>query len=237
MAVVLRKVYAGDRRYSPCALGKAHSDMKISPDQPLSQDPESQLLWAYKESLRVEKHWTNQVQNQQRRIAAVLAVNGFLLAFLAAGGLQLSAKPSHQWYFYPFSISLILLSIALVFGVLSLWPMIKVAGSKKGARHELLEWLHNTFFPSTRDGFEDKDLWLNSLAIKDRALGPSEDFDRLLRDLCERAAGNADGNLDLRNTMIRRRMFMNWEILFIAVALIVLTIALVGWGVHILTPS
>jgi len=31
-------------------------------------------------------------------------------------------------------------------------------------------------------------------------------------------------------------MFMNWEILFIAGALIVLIIALVGWGVHILTP-
>jgi hypothetical protein len=84
---------------------------------------------------------------------------------------------------------------------------------------------------------QDKDLWLNSLAIKDRALGSTEDFDRLLRDLCERAAGNADGNLDVRNTVIRRRMFMNWEILFIVVALIVLTIALIGWGVHILTPS
>jgi hypothetical protein len=211
--------------------------MKISPDQPPSQDRESQLLWAYKESLRVEQHWTDQVQNQQRRIAAVLAVNGFLLAFLAAGGLQLSAKPSHQWYFYPFSISLILLSIALVFGVLSLWPIIKIAGSKKGAQRELLEWLHNTFLPPMPSEFEDDDLWLDSQKIIRRALAPAEDFDRLLQDLCERAAGNANGNLSHRDTLIRRRMFMNWEILFIAVALVVLTISLVGWGVHILTPS
>lgn len=211
--------------------------MKISPDQPPTQDREAQLLWAYKESLRVEHHWTNQVQNQQRRIAAVLAVNGFLLAFLAAGGLQLSAKPSHEWYFYPYSISLVLLAIALFFGVLSLWPIIRIADSKKGARREWLGWLHNTFLPSMPSEFNDDYLWLDSRKIIQRALAPTEDFQRLLNDLCERAAGNADGNLSHQNTLIRRRMFMNWEILFIASALIVLIIALVGWGVHILTPA
>jgi hypothetical protein len=206
--------------------------MEISPDQPPPHDREWQLLWAYKESLRVEQHWTDQVQNQQRRIAAVLAVNGFLLAFLAAGGLQLSAKPSHQWYFYPFSISLILLSVALIFGVLSLWPIIKIVGSEKSARREWLEWLHYTFLPPMPPEFGDNDLWLDSRKIIRRALAPAEDFDRLLNDLCERAADNANGNLGHRNTLIRRRMFMNWEILFIAGALIILIIALIGWGVH-----
>ena len=84
--------------------------------------------------------------------------------------------------------------------------------------------------------FKDDYLWLDSRKIIQRALSPTEDFQRLLNDLCERAAGNADGNLSHQNTLIRRRMFMNWEILFIAGALIVLIIALVGWGVHILTP-
>ena len=210
--------------------------MKISPDQAPTEHGEARLLWAYQESLRVEQHWTDQVQNQQRRIVAVLAVNGILLAFLAAGVLQLSAKPSHEWYFYPFSISLILLAIALFFGVLSLWPMIRIAGSKKGARREWLEWLHNTFLPSMPSEFKDDYLWLDSRKIVQRALAPGDDFQGLLNDLCKRAAGNADGNLSHQNTLIRRRMFMNWEILFIASALIVLIIALVGWGVHILTP-
>lgn len=205
------------------------SDVTVSHDQPL-QDQRSRLLWAYKESLRIEKHWTDQVQDQQTRSAAVLAVNGFLLAFLAVAGLKLSAKPTHEWYFYTFVFSLILLSVALAFGVLSLWPTIKIAGSRgSGGR---CTWLRSTFYPPMATGFGEEHLWLNSQEIIRRVRVESEDFDKLLSHLCERAAGNAHGNLDHRNTLIRRRVYMHWQILFIAGALILLIITLVGWGVH-----
>jgi hypothetical protein len=208
------------------------SDMAVSHDQEL-QDPRSRLLWAYKQSLRIEKHWTDQVQDQQNRSAAVLAVNGFLLAFLPVAGLKLSATPVHEWYLYTFASTLILLSIALAFGVGSLWPMIKIAGSgRRGARPT---WLRSTFYPSKSTGFDEEHLWLNSQEIIRRARGAhmeSEDFDNLLSDLCERAAGNAHGNLDHSNTLIRRRALMHWQILFIALALILLIITLAGWGAH-----
>ena len=65
---------------------------------------------------------------------------------------------------------------------------------------------------------------------------PTQDSDALLLDLFEQAARNANGNLDLRKTVIRRRKFINREILLMALALIALIIALIGWGAHI-TPS
>jgi hypothetical protein len=201
------------------------SDMAVSHDQKL-QDPRSRLLWAYEQSLRIEKHWTDQVQDQQNRSAAVLAVNGFLLAFLAVAGLKLSAPPVHEWYFYTFASSLILLSVALSFGVLSLWPMIKIAGSGGSG------WLRTTFFHTKSTAFDEEHLWLNSQEITRRALAESQDFNTLLFDLCERAAGNAHGNLDHSNTLIRRRVYMHWQILFIAGALILLIVTLVGWGMH-----
>jgi hypothetical protein len=201
------------------------SDMAVSHDQEL-QDPRSRLLWAYKQSLRIEKHWTDQVQDQQNRSAAVLAVNGFLLAFLAVAGLKLSAPPVHEWYFYTFASSLVLLSVALSFGVLSLWPMIKIAGSGESG------WLRTTFFHPKSKAFDEEHLWLNSKEIIRRARAESEDFDTLLSDLCERAAGNAKGNLDHSNTLIRRRVYMHWQILFIAGALILLIVTLVAWGMH-----
>jgi hypothetical protein len=158
-----------------------------------------------------------------------------LLAFLAAGGLPISATP-YYWYFYPFLASLILLSFGVIFGVLAMWPVIPISGSEKGTRPQWQEWLLERLLPRKRTGFGDEDLWLDSLAIKDRALWLAEDSDALLRDLFKQAAGNANGNLDLRKTVIRRRKFINWEILLMALALIALIIALIGWGAHI-TPS
>jgi hypothetical protein len=89
----------------------------------------SLLKWTYGELLRIEGHWTEQIQNQQRRIAAVLAVNGFLLAFLAAGGLQFYGSSQTGWYRVPLYIALILLALGLAFGVVSLLPRIPIAGA------------------------------------------------------------------------------------------------------------
>jgi hypothetical protein len=91
----------------------------------------SLLKWTYSELLRIEGHWTEQIQNQQRRITAVLAVNGFLLAFLAAGGLQFYGRTPAGWYRVPLYMSLILLALGLAFGVVSLIPRIPIARSRQ----------------------------------------------------------------------------------------------------------
>ena len=91
------------------------------------------LKWAYDDLLRIEQHWTDQIQNQQKRIAAVLAVNGFLLGFLASGGLGFYSVQV-GWYRVPLDITLILLAFGLIFGVASLVPGIPVAGRTVNAR-------------------------------------------------------------------------------------------------------
>jgi hypothetical protein len=37
--------------------------------------------------LRAESHWTDQLQNQQQRIATILTANGIMLAFVGGSGL------------------------------------------------------------------------------------------------------------------------------------------------------
>jgi hypothetical protein len=95
----------------------------------------------------MESHWTDQVQNQQRRIAAVLAVNGFLLAFLATGGLlQFYGQPQSGWYRYPLDICLILLTIGLIFGVVALVPRIPITRPDKSVEPTRPEESGDLFF-------------------------------------------------------------------------------------------
>lgn len=103
--------------------------MHSEPGSPTSEfsDTTETLKWTYEELVRIEAHWTDQIQNQQRRIAAVLAVNGFLLAFLATGGLQFYGAVQAGWFRIPLDICLILLTVGLIFGVLALLPRIQLA--------------------------------------------------------------------------------------------------------------
>jgi hypothetical protein len=103
--------------------------------------------WLHAEMIRIEQHWTDQTQNQQRRIGAILAVNGFLLAFLAAGGLGISEKLGRGWYLYPYYLCLVLLAAALVFGMVTLVPRLKIGGggtpseSPSEPNHSVRQWL------------------------------------------------------------------------------------------------
>jgi hypothetical protein len=100
-------------------------------------DPSETLKWLHHEMVRIESHWTDQLQNQQRRIGAVLAVNGFLLAFLAAAGLGVDTQDSAKgWYLYPFYLSLLLLSIALIFGMIVLIPHVPIGGNESESESE-----------------------------------------------------------------------------------------------------
>ncbi len=187
-------------------------------------------LWAYEQLVRIEQHWTDQTQNQQRRITAVLAVNGFLLAFLAAAGFQVTTRPFSGWYLYPFYACLILLSVALVFGVLTLLPQITISGRETGSRG----WIYENLIATTAG--EHPSLWLDSQQVLDefRQAREAGEFDQFVLRMCESVAGNANGNLDHRATLSRRRRWMHWQIAFIMVSLALLIIAVVGLAVHVL---
>ncbi|HXQ18692.1 MAG TPA: hypothetical protein VN781_03595 [Acidimicrobiales bacterium] len=198
-------------------------------------DSTEALLWVHDELIRIERHWTDQVQNQQRRIAAILAVNGFLLAFLATAGLQITTRRITGWYLYPFYSCLVLLAAALVFGVLTLFPQIPISGSKadrKSVRGDRKEWLRSTFFPPPPGPM---DFWLDSGKVWEAFTRlPDRNMDALLLQSCESIAANANGNLTHNRVQVRRRKWMNWQIGFIMLSLILLIVAVVGWAVHIL---
>ncbi len=196
----------------------------------MSVNRSSADVWVYEQLLRIEQHWTDQIQNQQRRITAVLAVNGFLLAFLAAAGFQVTSRPLRGWYLYPFYVSLILLSGALVFGVLTLLPRIPIAGGVTGPKG----WVHDNLIASTPD--ERPPLWLDSQRVLDefRRAGKTGEFDDYMRQMCDSVAANAHGNLDHQDTVVRRRRWMHWQIALIILSLALLIVAVVGLAVHVL---
>jgi hypothetical protein len=197
-----------------------------------SEELSQSLLWVYGDLLRIERHWTDQVQNQQRRIAAVLAVNGFLLAFLAAAGFQVTAKQESSWYLYPFYACLVLLTLALLFGVLTLFPQISIAGTSQSRG----EWFRDHFWSKVPDEFAKTDFWLNSVAVWDGFnRSPYSSKHDLLVDLCKSVSANANGNLNLSQAQVRRRRWMNWQIAFIILSLILLVVSVFGWAVHVLT--
>jgi len=123
---------APDVRRRLAAAVVARYGARVPPEQAETTET---LKWAYEELRRIERHWTEQIQNQQRRVAAVLAVNGFLLAFLAAAGLQFTASAQTGWFRIPLDICVILLALGLVFGVLALVPRIPIAGPHPAAAH------------------------------------------------------------------------------------------------------
>jgi hypothetical protein len=202
-------------------------------------DPSTELRnlqWTYAEMLRIEGHWTDQVQNQQRRIAAVLAVNGFLLAFLSTAGLQFDSRHLQGWYYYPFYSCLVLLSLALVFGVVTLFPQIPISGRKEGdnlSNDRRARWIHSTFFSEVPRDVDA--LWLNAAKIWNEVGDNAGEvnFDRTLRNLCQSIATDM-GTLSHTKTMTRRRKWMNWQILLIMLSLVLLMVAIVGQATHVL---
>jgi hypothetical protein len=223
------------------------------------------LQWTYAELVRIETHWTGQIQDQQRRIAAVLAVNGFLLAFLAAGGLSFYGSRQTGWVRIPLGICLALLAFGLTFGVLALVPKIAVAGgrSRPGAdaegpeddwnaisdlvtleptapppRMTRLQRFKKAFFTDRDDRINEgatvQDAWLDSRVVWYGVRGCLPDFsaladlDKVLFQLCESVARNADWNREHKKTNARRRVMMNRDIAFVILALVALIVAIFG---------
>lgn len=80
----------------------------------------------YEHLVLVESHWTAQVQNQQQRNGAILTVTGFLLGFSGfTGAVEFQGQwhePAAQW----FAFGLLALASAVVLGVASMWPSIRI---------------------------------------------------------------------------------------------------------------
>jgi len=88
--------------------------------------------WVYDELLRIEGHYTQQVQNQQSRITTSLTVTGFMFAFLASAAF-LQTKASHSTYVL-LLWALIVFSIGLLAGVVALFSLISVSTSTPRSR-------------------------------------------------------------------------------------------------------
>lgn len=137
----------------------------------------------YADLLRIERHWTEQVQNQQQRIATILTMNAFLLGLLVAAGLA-EGVPQRSWPAYVFLGALIILSLALVLGILALRPRIRIPGTGIGAVRGILA----SFRPTTDQPLEDPATWLNAQRTLDVANAASEV--EALRELCASVVEN-----------------------------------------------
>lgn len=94
-------------------------------ESPGAPNTDSRRIWIYEQILRAEAHWTEQLQNQQQRIATILSANGIMLAFVSGSGL-LAFRNS--WWL---PRGLLVASIAafaagLIFGLRALRPGVKV---------------------------------------------------------------------------------------------------------------
>jgi hypothetical protein len=207
--------------------------------------PSETVTWLHGEMVRIESHWTSQVQNQQRRIAAVLAVNGFLLAFLAAAGLGANSHSLGKgWYLYPFYISTFFLSIALIFGMVVLIPQVPIGGGAREANEtpegsneapaDIKHWIRATY---GRPRLEAPSPWLDSQKIfteversLDRsALTPS---DIVVLEVSRSAGENQEWNRNLQMTNERRRRWLNWEMTFILLGILSLILTVIGGAQH-----
>ncbi len=198
-------------------------------------DRQVSLEWVHAELVRIEQHWTDQVQNQQRRIAAVLAVNGFLLGFLSAAAF-LAPEPIGGSPRPLFVTSLALLAVALGVGVLELFPQIKIGQNQdelpqadSGQR-----WLRTRFFSLADPDVVGLPLWLDAGRVWEsyRQVSSHSAAHSFLWPLCASVAANAHGNRDHWFAMARRRRLLHLQIAIVLIALGLLISALAIWATH-----
>ncbi len=204
------------------------------PQDPLTADVDG-LRWLYEELLRMERHWTEQVQNQQQRISTLLTVTGILLGFLAGAGFltgTLSAQQMH-WPAYIYIGSLISLCVALFWGILALRPSIPIAGTSLNketethgrVRSAILD-VFRCFLPKSHFVSEPMPLRLDPRTVRRRADSVPEAA--LLRALCDEAAANEE-KANLRDALLKRRLLIYRQSVFLFLSLLLLIGALVGF--------
>ncbi len=167
------------------------------------------------ELIRIEAHWTAQVQNQQTRILAILTVNSFALAFLTAAGFR---STGHGTGFELFGASLIVLTVALIVGVGGLIPNI-------GLERDDVK------VDDPPRGLPGEPLWLDSYAVWSARTTPAADrHSEALGKLCESIAKNQNWNRKHGETLSFRRRVMKIQLGLIVVGLLIL-VAAIGYRI------
>ena len=166
----------------------------------------------YAELLRIERNWTQQIQDQETRISALLQVSSILLGFLTGAGFlaRLPDPDVLRWPVYLYVGSLVSLCFALFMGIRALKPRIRIAGTTR---------------PLGRVDPEPPPMWLNQKAVLGYAGSASEGA--LLRELCESAVKNQDEACHPRQ-LDKRRTLMLRQYAFLMLALTLLIGALAG---------
>jgi hypothetical protein len=140
-------------------------------------------LMVYSRLLDIERHWTEQIQNQQQRIQTILTVNGILLGFLAAAGfseiVQRGALTGGL-----FVASLITLTVALGVGIFALWPGTPISS---------------------------RSLWLDPKAAK--RLAEQSSTGKAVREMCQsvvdsQASADHPGILQLRRSLMHAQLIL-----------------------------
>jgi hypothetical protein len=173
-------------------------------------DQSEGLNWIYGQMMRVEEYWAKQLQEQQTGLNSVMAVNGFLLAFLAGPGLGVSNTIGKGWYLYPYFSALTLLCIALLVG-LRIWaPRVRAIDLKEA--------------PSSAESY-----WLDSKAIWDdyRERGDSGLSD-ILQKIAKTAGESQDWTQNIRRRLVSRRKFVRTQLILIGLATVALMTAIGG---------
>ena len=206
------------------------------PRNAMTSDVEG-LRWLYAELLRIERHWTDQVQNQQQRISTLLTVTGILLGFLAGAGFLTGtlSLPVHHWPAYVYIASLVSLCFALFMGIRALRPSIPISGTSLNSPNspksrspfvKATVDLLVAFRPKRSFQQDEMALWLDARAVRDKA-GSSSEGD-LLRELCDAAAANRE-KANHRDVLLERRLLMYRQFVFLLLSLVLLVCALVGF--------
>jgi NADH:ubiquinone oxidoreductase subunit 5 (subunit L)/multisubunit Na+/H+ antiporter MnhA subunit len=176
-------------------------------------DGRAKWRWVYEELIRIERNWTEQVQEQQARISTLLSVSGVLLGFLAGAGFLAKLLEARvlRWPVYLYVGALIGFCFALFMGIRALRPRIPIAFRPSG-KH-------------TAEAAEPPPMWLNQRTVLARALTLPEAA--LLRELCQSAVENQDKAQHPRR-LGERRALMFWQYAFLMLSLVLLIGALVG---------
>ena len=77
------------------------------------------LHWTYEELKRIERSRTDELQNQQLRVATVLVANTFILGLVANEAL---GNKTVSWEIGFELASVVVLAVAVLFGIVALWP-------------------------------------------------------------------------------------------------------------------
>ena len=210
-------------------------------------EPEiERLRWVFDEVMRMEQHWTKQLQDQQQRIATMLTVNGFLLAFLAVGGFGSHELLSGTWPSYFFLASVIGLCLALFMGLFALKPSIPISGAEEKRAEQKSRTrakdpmtlvmivrsfmqVVRTFRPKKSFRISSPQLWLDPHGLLELVSGSSHM--EMIQSLISSTAQYGGVAAEHRSTLLGRRLWMYRQLAFLIVSLGMLIVALIGFVV------